>query len=451
MSKTLYTCQDCGKTLSSFKPICPKCKGIDTMVETITERQSGAGLKTTGAEKPLKKVKTFSEITSKKIDRFPTGINELDRVLGGGFVDSEVVLFAGAPGSGKSTLSLKISEVFAKSGKIVLYSSGEESEDQIALRAERMGISHENIKVTYETSLEQLAGQIEEVKPNFLVLDSLQTVASSSTSGSIGGIQQSKEAAHALTRIAKTNGITMILINQIAKSGDFVGSEAVQHIVDATLMLESDSDSPLKFLRAIKNRFGSTTEVGIFQHSETGLEEVPDPSSVLVDNDGYLPGAAVGFISEGIRQIPTEIQSLVTKTNMTNPRRQFSGVDYNRTQIVCAILDKYLSAGLFEYDVFCSTVAGVKVKDPLSDLAIAASIVTSLNEKEIRERVCFVGELSLTGQVRGNFMMEEKIREADRLGFERIVVPKSVSIRNFNKDISVEKISSIRELSKILS
>lgn len=456
-SNIMYKCKDCGNT-TVRKPMgkCAACgsfQNFEEIEETVGSKSSAqAGLKSAGAKKPVKKAFNISEINSSPIKRFATGIGELDRVLGGGFVDSEVVLFAGQPGAGKSSLSLRIAEKFAENGVSVLYSSGEESEHQIGLRAQRMKVSNSNIKIINETNLETLLGHIEVEKPKFLVVDSLQTLASTEISGSIGSVQQSKEAAHTLTRLAKREGISMILVNQIVKSGDFSGSEAIQHIVDATLMLDSDPDTPLKFLRATKNRFGDTTEVGVFQHAETGLEEVSDPSGVLLDSDSeLLAGTALSFISEGIRQIPVEIQALVTTSNLPNPRKQFNGVNYNRGQIICAILDKFCKAKLYDNDVFVNTVSGIRVNDPLSDLATAAAILSSIYGKTPEVRTAFVGEMSLTGQIRGSFMIDAKIREADRLGFKRIVIPKSAkNIISPKHKIETVTISYISELAAML-
>lgn len=453
----MYRCKDCGNTFSR-KPMgkCASCGSFQNFEETENtntgKSAAQAGLKSSGAKKPVKKAYSIDELNSSPIKRTATGIGELDRVLGGGFVDSEVVLFAGQPGSGKSTLSLLIAEKFAKKGHKVLYSSGEESEHQIGLRAKRMNVSNEKIKIINETNLETLLGHIDEEKPKFLVVDSLQTLASTEISGSIGSIQQSKEAAHTLTRLAKKEGISMVLINQIVKSGEFSGSESIQHIVDATLMLESDTDSPLKFLRATKNRFGDTTEVGVFQHAETGLEEVSDPSGVLMDSDNeLLAGTALSFISEGVRQIPVEVQALVTTSNLPTPRKQFNGINYNRGQIVCAILDKFCKAKLYDNDVFVNTVSGIKVNDPLADLATAAAILSSIEGKTFPGRTAFIGEMSLTGQVRGAFMIDAKIREAERLGFDKIIIPKNAlsSVSSKHK-IEIDSISYISELSKML-
>lgn len=456
---TRYECSTPGCNYNSLREFfaCPKCSEFDTArVATsagLSSEQSRVGLKTSGAAAPVKTARSIAELNANPIHRTPTEISELDRVLGGGFVDGEVVLFAAEAGSGKSTLSLSVADNMARRGMKVLYSSGEENEQQIGLRAKRMGISNENIRITNETSLEALLGHIEAEKPAFIVVDSLQTIASSEVSGSIGSVGQSKEAAHTLTRVAKEQGISMILINQMVKSGDFAGSEAVQHIVDCCIILESSQDTPMKFLRATKNRFGDTAEVGIFQHEERGLMEVSDPSGIFIESEGNVNGAAVSFVSEGIRQMPVEIQALVTPSTLTNPRKQFNGVQFNRAQIVCAILDKFCQGKFFDHDVFISTVSGIKVDDPIADLAVAAALLSSAGNSPVPSGTAFVGELSLTGQVRGSFMMENKIREAARLGFSRIVLPASAT-RGLNKEVSkniqVTGIAKVAELRGLL-
>jgi DNA repair protein RadA/Sms len=426
-----FQCSNCGNTLGRWLGKCPQCGSFGTIAEAESTQSTQAGLKSGGATKPTTAASTLSQIGDNPVRRTPTGIGELDRVLGGGIVDAEVILFAGAPGSGKSTLSLRLADNYAKMGRNVLYSSGEESKGQIKLRADRMGINDERIRITNETSLEVLLGHIEEVKPELLIVDSLQTLASAEIPGSVGSISQSKEAANVLTRLAKTKGIAMILVNQILKSGDFAGSEGVLHIVDCGLMLQSDSESPLKFLRALKNRFGALEEVGVFQHAEDGLEEVTDPGS--------------------IRQIPIEVQALAVTSSLTNPRKQFNGVHPNRAQIICAILDKHCKTKTSDNDVFVSTVAGVKVIDPLADLAIAASILSTMSGKAVSKKMVFAGELSLTGTVRGTYMIESKIREAARLGFEEIVIPATAKAQVRGRySIKVSAITNVRELSSFL-
>jgi len=314
-----------------------------------------------------------------------------------------------------------------------------------------MGISNELIKITNETSLEVLLGHIEELKPGLVIVDSLQTLASEEIAGSVGSISQSKEAANVLTRVAKSQNISMLLVNQLVKSGDYAGSEAILHAVDTGLMLESDSDSPLKFLRAMKNRFGETSEVGCFIHADSGLEEVVDPGSIFLDNaeGDSAQGAAIGYIAEGIRQLPVEIQALAVKSTLANPRKQFNGVNFNRGQIICAILDKYCKTQTFANDVFISTVAGVKVNDPMADLAIAAALLSTLSSKTVLRKTAFVGELSLTGFVRGNTMVDAKIKEAERLGFETVVVPSQAKISG-RHSITISRINKLYELAKLL-
>lgn len=447
---TEWVCSKCGHTVQRWTAKCRNCNGEasfeERTIEEVATSLASAGSKNAGAIAPKQAARSFSELKDLKISRTPSGVGELDRVLGGGFVEGEVVLLGGEPGCGKSTLCIQLSEIFGKMGHNVLYSSGEESELQIKLRADRLGINSENIKITYETNLETILGHIDEVQPKFMIIDSVQKVASANIASQIGSISQSNEAAHVLTKVAKSRGITTILINQIVKSGEFAGSEAIQHIVDATLMFEADKDSPLKYLRAIKNRFGPATEVGIFQHGETGLEEVADPSGILLEDGDPLPGEAAGFVSEGIRQIPVEIQALVTESNLPNPRKQFSSVDYQRAQIVCAILDKFAKTRLFESDVFVSTVAGIKVKDPLADLAVAAAIFTSDKEKKTEERTAYIGELSLTGKVRGT-SITQRIKEAERLGFDRVVIPKSAKAHLKTKfKIKIDFIEYVKDL-----
>ena len=283
-------------------------------------------------------------------------------------------------------------------------------------------------------------------------MDSLQVLTSENTKGAAGSISQSKEAGHTLTQLAKTQGFIALIINQLVKSNDFAGSESVKHIVDVTLMLDSDRNSPLKVLRSHKNRFGNTYEAGFFQHTDSGVIEVKDPSGIMMDNAGDVTGSSVGFISEGVRQMPVEIQSLCVHTELPNPRRQFNGVDWQRAQIVCAILEKYLKLKLYTSDVFVSTISGIKVSDPLADLSIAAAVFSSAKSKVSSAKTCYVGELTLTGQVRGNYMLQEKVYEAERLGFDRIVVPssaKSMVLRSGG--IAIDYISTVQDLRGLFS
>ena len=453
--KVYYKCTNCGNISERFWGKCLACGEVDTL-ERHVERDTAAatsGMKSTGAMKPERRALTISQLSNKPFNRTSSGIGELDRVLGGGFVDGEVVLLGGSPGAGKSSLSIAVADNYAQRGMKVLYCSGEESEQQIALRAKRLSISSDNIKIVNENNLETILGHVDEEKPDFLILDSLQTVASKDITGGMGSISQSKEAANVLTKLAKSRGISMILVSQVIKGGEeFAGSNQIAHVVDCALMFESDRESPLKFLRSTKNRFGDVNEVGVFQHEETGLMEVTDPSGIFLETeDDDVYGTICSFISEGVRQMPIEVQSLVTKSTLPTPRKQFSGVNYQRGQIVCAILDKFLAAKLFENDVFVSTVSGVRVEDPQADLAVAAAIMSSLKAKAVPTEYAFVGELSLTGQVRGGFMVENKIKEAERLGFKKIILPKAAQRSVSGKySIDIEYVRSVKDLAKYL-
>lgn len=457
-SASMYVCNNCGHQAARWMGRCPTCNKFSTFEERASEAAQDAanraGLKASKAVVPTKKARSLSSLSAAPLERTPTGISELDRVLSGGLVKGQMILFGGAPGSGKSTLSLELSHKLAAKGMKVLYTSGEESEHQIWLRASRMNIDDENIRLVNETNLEVLLGHIAEEKPDFLVVDSLQTLASNEVTGGVGSIAQGKEAAHVLQRIAKQTGVIMVLINQILKSGDFSGSEAVQHIVDTTLFFESDNDTPLRFLRVNKNRFGDTSEIGVFQHTETGLESVSDPSGIFLDHDfGTVEGSSRSFISEGYRQIPVEVQALVSPSKLPTPRKQFNGINYNRGQIVAAILDKFCKTKLFENDLFISTVSGLKVTDPQADLAVAMAILSSKKEVPVSTQFIFVGELNLTGQVRGsNHMIENKIKEAERLGADKLVLAQTVfkNLPKKKRGIELVPISSVTDLTKFL-
>lgn len=453
-----YKCSNCGNETATWSAKCFNCNSFSTVEEVSNDetasKAQNAGLKSSGAIAPAARARTIKELNAEPNVRTSTGIGELDRVLGGGLVDAEVVLIAGEPGSGKSTLSMRLASNYANMGKSVLYASGEESESQVALRAQRMEVDNELIRIVNESSLEAVLGHMDAENPTLVIVDSLQTLSSIDITGGAGSISQGKEVSHALTRRAKKDNITMFIINQVNKDGEFAGSESIQHIVDCVLFLESDEETPLKFLRARKNRFGETAEVGVFQHSSTGLEEVIDPSGVFMDDssDTSVEGATVGFISEGVRQIPTEIQALAIDSNLPTPRKQFSGVQFQRGQIVCAILDKFCKTKLYEKDVFISTVSGIKAHDPQADLSIAASLLSSVKSTPFKARSAFVGEITLTGKVRGGFMIEQKIKEAARLGFDSIVVPSSAqkTIGNRKFGIDIKYISSVKELERLL-
>lgn len=448
MAKRRYRCPHCGYEQSKFTSKCPQCGRFEPFDE-VEEDAGGLDAKKPGIKSVANRaVSTAKKLSShvQEVQRFETGIAEFDRVLGGGFVEAEVALLGAEPGAGKSSLALHASEAFSKQGMTVLYASGEESEHQISLRAQRFGVEQDNIYVVHTTSLEDIRGHIANLSPDFVVVDSLQTVASAESTSGLGTISQSKAAAHALTEDAKTRGFRALLINQVNKNDEFAGSMSIQHIVDVALFLESSRDSPLKFLRALKNRFGAVDEVGIFEHAEHGLVGVSDPSGIFVDSEP-LEGVAYGVSSEGIRQLPVEMQSLVVPSTTSNPKRRFNGLDYKRAEIICPILDKQLHTGLREYDVYASTFGGIKVSDPLADLAIAASIYSSRTESAMANKTVFIGEITPVGQVRGTHQLERKVTEAARMGFTHAVVPAGRAVKA-PSGMQVTAIHSLHDLAQ---
>lgn len=455
MAKTkteTYKCKNCGHTSTSKFFKCPKCKefGTPDLIESV-ESTGASRTSASISSDVLSKRRKLGDGEAINLQRFSTGISELDRVLGGGFVESEVVLLGGSPGAGKSTLSLSIADSFAKSGQKVLYCSGEESVSQISLRADRMSVSSDNIELVNTSSLEEIMGHIEDYKPDLFIVDSLQTVASTAASGSIGSISQSKEAAHTLNAIAKSTKTRAILVSQATKGDDYAGSLSIQHITDVSLVFETSKESPIRYLRTLKNRFGSIDEVGLFQHAENGLQEITDPSGLLMDqSDDALPGIAYSIVSEGIRNIPIEVQSLVVKSALPNPRKQFSGVSVQRGSIICAALDKYCKLLLgSEYDVYVSTIFGSDLRDPLSDLSVAASILSSQKDLSLKKRIAYIGEISLSGQIRGTHFIKSKVAEAKRMGFDLIVIPNAAR-DEIKEDGKIKFISSLSELLPLL-
>lgn len=410
----------------------------------------------TGAVEPFVKARRLLDIDPDSTERIPTGISEFDRVIGGGFVPSMTCVLGAPPGTGKSSLATHLCDAMSARGP-VLYVSGEESEGQILARAHRLGVSGENVFVVNETDLNVVLGHVEDVDPCFLVVDSLQTMASADVSGVIGSVSQSREAASALNMICKSRGIVGLFINQVNKDGELAGAESSKHIVDCVLYLESDKDSPLKFLRADKNRFGDVDEVGVFQHTETAFEGVGDPSGVFLDGvRGPRAGAAPSFQSEGVRQFCVEVQALVARAATQVVKRQIGGVQYDRGQRVLGVLSAFCGLDLSQYDVFIGVKSGVRVRDPLCDLGIAAAVLSAkMGPDRFSSNVnrAYIGEVSLTGDVEGSLLVESKVANALRLGFDEIVVPRQALpklSRTHRGDSRVRAISSIRELRAVV-
>ena len=469
----VYKCNQCGRTYKK-KPFgdCAKCGAFQDFSEVSdfgSNVPSRGGSAAKGNKVASYDTSDFAQPTrlsdvkpESAHDRIKSGFSECDRVLGGGFVKGEVILLSGQPGAGKSTLCLGIANNIASSGKKVVYVSGEESVEQIAIRGKRMEVDGDNIILSHETRAESVIAYCEEYKPTVCIVDSVQTLTVGSVSSAAGSIAQSKAVADMLTLYGKRSGVVMILISQIVKSGDFSGSESIQHIVDATLRIDLDKMSPLRFLRAVKNRFGATDEVGVFQHVDSGLEEITDPTKIALDDDSVqgASGTAISMLSEGARFFPIEVQSLAIPSSLHNPRKQFTGVNAGKAHGICAIIDKFCKTELSDQDIYINTVSNITIDSPSCDLGLAASLITSFKTLDMPTGFCYVGEISLTGAIRNTSVTTKAASEAYRLGYDNIVIPASAkaevekSLRKQGSDLSDVKlytVKTIADLNKVIS
>lgn len=455
----MYKCNSCGATFKRKQfGDCPKCGTFQDFSEIVAppSRSGGKSSSSSSSNVSYAPLQRLSEVEAVDHgERISTGFSEFDRVLGGGLVPDSAILFSGSPGAGKSTLSLSAASHISQSTGPVLYVSGEESEGQISLRGKRLGLDMSNIFVVHETHAEAIVSYIYEVKPVFVVVDSVQTFTAEGITSQAGSVSQAKAVTDMLTLTAKREHVAVCLISQVVKSEDFAGSKSNQHIVDATLMLDTDKTSPLRFLRAEKNRFGATDEVGIFQHTDSGLEEIINPNQIAIDEDTVsgVAGTAISLFSEGNRHFPVEIQALCLESSFNNPRKIFNGVTSGKGHAICAILDKHCRAGVNDCDVYVSTVAGVNVTSPTCDLALAVAMFTSAKEVDLPEGYCFLGEVSLTGGIRRTASTVRAGVEAARLGYTTIVVPKSAKADIVNKvdpSVTVVGLKNVRDIKRLV-
>lgn len=419
--KTVYVCQSCGTQSPRWMGKCPDCGQWNTLVEERVEkpRDIGSARKKGGAE-PL----ALHEITVGAEDRFVTRIGELDRVLGGGIVAGSVVLIGGDPGIGKSTLVLQMLRQVSELRGKALYVSGEESPAQIKMRAQRLGVKAENLFVLAETSLDEITRAADELQPQAIVIDSVQTVFTSELPSAPGSVGQVREVSGRLMLHAKRTGIPTFLIGHVTKDGAIAGPRVLEHIVDTVLYFEGDRGHAFRILRAVKNRFGSTNEIGVFEMKDSGLAEVANPSELfLAERPKDATGSVVVSSLEGTRPILAELQALVTPTKMTMPRRTSIGVDYNRVSLLIAVLEKRVGMHLMGMDVFVNVVGGLKIDEPAVDLGIIAAVASSFREKPIDANTVVMGEVGLAGEVRAISQAESRLKDAAKLGFTRCVLP----------------------------
>lgn len=430
-AKTHYVCTECGGISPKWQGQCPHCQAWNSLVEMQEESASANRYANRSAGKgaglvQASPVLSLSDIEAQDIPRFGTGSEEFDRVLGGGLVTGGVVLIGGDPGIGKSTLLLQALASLAGAGKKVLYVSGEESPAQIALRARRLGLSVEAVRVQSEIQLEKIEAALSAEQPEVVVIDSIQTLFSEALTSAPGSVSQVRECAAQLTRVAKQSGVSVIMVGHVTKEGALAGPRVLEHIVDTVLYFEGDTHSSFRLVRAFKNRFGAVNELGVFAMTDKGLRGVSNPSALfLSQHDQNVPGSCVLVTQEGSRPLLVEIQALVDTSHVPTPRRLTVGLEQNRLAMLLAVLHRHAGVAVYDQDVFINAVGGVKITEPAADLAILAAIMSSSRNRPLFRGLVVFGEVGLAGEIRPAPRGQERLREAAKLGFARAVIPKA--------------------------
>ncbi len=420
-AKSIYSCTECGATSPKWQGQCPGCAQWNTLVESVAEKATGHRFESLA---PTARLQNLSEIEARETERIPTGIGEFDRALGGGLVPGGVVLIGGDPGIGKSTLLLQALAHLAESAK-VLYVTGEESGEQVALRARRLSLETRKLTLMAEINLERILATLQAEQPQVAVIDSIQTLWSDQLSSAPGSVAQVRECAAQLTRLAKQAGITIILVGHVTKDGALAGPRVLEHIVDTVLYFEGDTHSSFRLVRAVKNRFGAVNELGVFAMTDKGLKGVNNPSALFLSQHGQdVPGSCVMVTQEGTRPLLVEIQALVD-TAHGNPRRLTVGLDAQRLAMLLAVLHRHAGVVCFDQDVFVNAVGGVKIAEPAADLAVILSIASSLKNKALPSKLIVFGEVGLAGEVRPAPRGQERLKEAAKLGFTRALIPEA--------------------------
>ncbi len=438
--KNVFVCSECGFESAKWNGICPSCGQGNTMVEEIREvtpKSKSSSFKFSASD--------INQVSMNNIDineetRYRTGFKELDRVFGGGIVKGSLSLLGGTPGIGKSTLLLQICNYLDKNLKI-LYVSGEESRRQIKMRATRLGVDNENLFIMTETNLNQISAEIEFTHPDVVVIDSVQTMNNPDSASFPGSVSQVKECANTFLKLSKSLDITVIMIGHVNKDGAIAGPKVLEHMVDAVLYFEGDNQTSYRILRAVKNRHGSTNEIGVFCMNNEGLQEVENPSArMLAGKPTGVSGICVACVMEGSRPILTEVQGLVTTTSFGNPRRMATGFDYNRMSLILAVLEKRAGYFFSSTDAYINVVGGLKLDEPAADLSVAIALVSGLKDMVVNDDIIALGEIGLAGEIRAVPNCELRIKEAERLGFKKCIIPyynyKSLNhLKNFNIEI----------------
>ena len=423
--KTVFFCQNCGHEESKWLGQCPACKEWNTFVEEkVTVSRGSTSAASEAGKERVSKVVTLSSVSVEEDERIRTGIAELDRVLGGGIVQGSLVLVGGDPGIGKSTLLLQVCQRLSDAGKNVLYISGEESGKQIKLRANRMGTFSEHLYLLCETNLELIRQMIERQKPDMVVIDSIQTMYNEEVSSAPGSVSQVRESTNILMQLAKGMNISIFIVGHVTKEGTVAGPRVLEHMVDTVLYFEGDRHASYRILRGVKNRFGSTNEIGVFEMRKEGLVEVENPSEFMLSGrPEHASGSVVACAMEGTRPILMEIQALVCRSNFGMPRRTAAGLDYNRVNLLMAVLEKRAGLPLSNYDAYVNIAGGIRMNEPAADLGIVMAIASSYKNRPVPEDAIVFGEVGLSGEVRAVTMPEQRVAEARKLGFRTCIIP----------------------------
>lgn len=447
-TKTVFFCTSCGNETPKWQGRCPACGEWNTIVEhTEKKTVNKASNRTVGINQTAKPLR---EVTSGLETRFSTGMGELDRVLGGGAVAGSLVLVGGAPGIGKSTLLLQICNSLC-AGRKVLYVSGEESEQQIKMRAQRIGVLPDNLYVLSETQLTNVLEGVHSLQPDILIADSIQTLYNEDNESAPGSVSQVKDCTMSLMHLAKDVGITVFVVGHINKDGAIAGPKVLEHMVDCVLYFEGDSNSSYRLLRAAKNRFGSTNEIGVFEMADQGLVEVPNPSKMLLDGRPIdAPGTCVACVMEGTRPVLAEVQALVAKTSFNVPKRTADGFDYNRAALLVAVAEKRAGLKLSTFDTYINVIGGLRLDEPGADLPVALAIASSYRDQPIANDLVAIGEIGLTGEIRSVSHLSQRLSEVLRLGFTKCIIPfKTPERLEIPEGLTVYRVKNLREAIEI--
>lgn len=421
--KTMYYCAECGNELAKWAGRCPACGAWNSIVEQPAPAKTGKGGGRAGERLSHRRARPVTDLQDAAEIRFPTGMGELDRVLGGGAVKGSLILVSGAPGIGKSTLMLQICSRLCASAK-VLYVSGEESEHQLMLRAKRLQVESPQLFVISETRISDVLQSVAEEKPEILIVDSIQTLYDESFDSTAGSITQVKGCAMALMQLAKAENITVFVIGHVNKEGSIAGPKVLEHMVDCVLYFEGDRHTSFRILRAAKNRFGATNEIGVFEMRDSGLAEVPNPSEMLLsERPKDAPGTCVACVMEGMRPVLAEIQALIVTSSYGTPRRASNGFDYNRAAMLLAVLEKRGGLKVSSCDAYLNIIGGLYLDEPAADLAAVVAVASSYLDRPIPQDLAAIGEVGLTGELRSVNQLDQRIREVERLGFRRCLIP----------------------------